>query len=117
MLVIPLLATPLIWFRWRGAMALGFLAGCIVGVVNFYWLKRTIEALADSVTQPEVSRPSPKVVARFFLRYAFIAVVGYVIVKSSAGSVYGFCVGLFLPVGAILIEALYEVYIALSRGF
>jgi hypothetical protein len=117
MLVLPVLATPLIWIRWHRASALGFLAGCVVGVVNFYWLKKTIQTLAEKVVAASVRRPDAAVMGTFLLRYVLIAAVGYVIVKSSASSIYGFCAGLFLPVGAILIEAGYEGYIAFRRGF
>jgi hypothetical protein len=115
MLALGTVVVLALWFRWRWSPALGFLAGAVVSVVNFYWLKKTIEAFAERVVHPETQRRTPAVVGRFLLRYALIAAIGYAIVKGSANSMYGFCGGLFLPVGAILIEAAYEVYLALRR--
>jgi hypothetical protein len=63
-----------------------------------------------------MTQSSSGVVTRFLLRYALIAVAAYGIFRSSADSVYGLFVGLFLPVGAILIEAVYATYGALRRG-
>ena len=53
---------------------------------------------------------------RFCLRYLLIAFAAYVIFKSSADSLYGLFAGLSLPVVAILIEAVLEVYSALRAG-
>ena len=49
-------------------------------------------------------------VLRVMLRYALIGVIGYVIFKSSFVSLSAFFIGLFLFLGAILIEMAYEVY-------
>jgi ATP synthase I chain len=115
MLAISVVAVPVLWLRWRWPSAVGFVAGAAVSVVNFYWLKKTVEAFAEKVVNPQTQRRTPAVVGRFLLRYLLIAAAGYAIVKSSATSIYGFCGGLFLPVGAILIEAAYEAYLALRR--
>ena len=53
---------------------------------------------------------------RFVLRYLAVACAAYVILTSYPASLYGFLVGLFLPVAAILCEAAYELYTALARG-
>jgi hypothetical protein len=69
------------------------------------------------VTNSSYRQSGSRVVGGFFMRYILIAVGAYVIFKSSAMSVYGLFVGLFVPVGAVLIEAAYETYGALRRGF
>jgi len=56
------------------------------------------------------------VMLRFFFRYLLIALAAYVIFNSSAESLYGLFAGLSLPVVAILIEAVLEVYSALRAG-
>lgn len=97
-------------------MSLGFLIGGLVGMFNFIVLKRTVAAvgqvLAEGKTTPSVKRQ----VFKFFFRYVLLGAALYVIFKSTAVSVYGFFLGLFLPVGAVLIEAVYELYVGFRHG-
>ena len=102
-------------FAFHPAMALGFFIGCLIAILNFHWLKRTVEAMGGRLSSS--SRGATwGVVLRFLLRYVLIAVAAYVILKSTTNSLYGFFAGLALPAGAILIEALYEVYRFLRTG-
>ena len=116
MMVLPLLITPLLWLRYGRHIAVGFIAGSAIAWYNFYALKRGVVALADKVTRTGEKQSSAGVVAGFLFRYFLIAAAAYVILKGSAASIYGLFAGLFLPVGAILIEAVYEAYGALRRG-
>jgi len=115
MCILPLLATPLLWVRYGRTVAVAFMAGSAVALLNFYWLKQTVTAAVDRMTNTGDKPSTSFVVGRFLLRYALLAAAAYVIVKSSAHSVYGFFGGLLLPVGAILIEAVYGTYGALRR--
>ncbi|PYP91338.1 MAG: hypothetical protein DMG65_08170 [Candidatus Angelobacter sp. Gp1-AA117] len=117
MIILPFVITPLLWVRFNRHVAFGFIAGCLIAVFNFYWLKRSVSFLADRVTSTGRKQSATGVVMGFLLRYFLIAAGAYGIFKSSAASVYGLFAGLFLPVGAILIEAVYETYGALRRGF
>ena len=96
-------------------MSLGFLLGGLIGVFNFVVLKRTVAAVGQVVVEGRATRSVKRQVFKFFFRYLLLAAVLYVIFKSSAVSVYGLFLGLFLPVGAILIEAGYELYSALRH--
>lgn len=96
-------------------MAVGFLLGGLIGVFNFVVLKRTVAAVGEVVAKGRATRSVKRQVFKFFFRYLLLAAVLYVIFKSSAVSVYGLFIGLFLPVGAILIEAIYEFYSALRH--
>jgi small-conductance mechanosensitive channel len=107
-------AAVLIRFGWR--IAAGFVVGCVIGYVNFVWLKRVVGALADRVTRTGEQPGARAVVTRFLVRYALIALAVCAIFKVSKASVSGMLAGLFLPVGAIACEAAYEVYAALRRG-
>ena len=98
---------------WR--MSAGFLLGGLIGIFNFAVLKRTVSAVGEVVVEGRATRSVKRQVFKFFFRYVLLAAVLYVIFKSSAVSVYGLFMGLFLPVGAILIEAVYELYSALRR--
>jgi len=96
-------------------MSGGFLVGGLIAVFNFMVLKRTVTAVGEVVVEGKATRSVKRQVFKFFLRYVLLAAVLYVIFKSSAVSVYGLFIGLFLPVGAILIEAVYELFGALRH--
>ncbi len=106
--------TLLVACGWQ--VAAGFAAGAAVAVINFYWLKRAVEALAERSTQPGAGRPIRGVLLRFGLRYLLVGLLVYVIFRSSSLSLYGLFAGLLLPVAAIACEAAYETYVALRRG-
>lgn len=114
MAALALLGVPAVWIRYQGSMAMTFAVGSLLAMLNFHWLKRTVEAMGGRFAGK--TRSSWGVVFRFLLRYVLIALIAYVILKSTASSLYGFFAGLSLPVGAILIEAVYETYQALRTG-
>ncbi len=116
MLGLGIVATLAVLLRFGPAVAAGFALGCAIAALNFYWLKRVVSALADRATQSGQRQSSKGVVLRFLLRYFLIALGAYAIFKISRDSLYGLLAGLFLPVGAILMEAVYELYAALRRG-
>jgi hypothetical protein len=103
-----------VWFGWRSA--LGLACGCLVAYLNFRWLKRGVEALADRVVGAGKTQSSKGIVGRFLLRYVLMGAVAYGILTVSPTSLYGFLAGLFSPVAAIACEAAYEAYVALARG-
>lgn len=101
-------------FGWR--IALGFACGCAVAYLNFHWLKRVINALAERITQTGKRQSGRGIVLRFLLRYVLMGVAAYVIFGVSPASLYGLLAGLSLPVAAIACEAAYELYVAVARG-
>lgn len=113
-IAIPIAALVVLRFGWR--IALGFVVGCAIACMNFYWLKRTVNSLADQLTATGQRPSSAGVVLRFLARYFLMAVAAYVIFTLSPASLYGLFAGLFLPVAAILCEAGYELYSALRHG-
>jgi hypothetical protein len=114
--VLAALGTIALAWRVNWFFALGFALGCGIAYLNFYWLKRVVNALAERVTNARPSERGGGVFARFLLRYALIAATAYAILKISRQSLYGMLAGLFLPVAAIGCEAAYELYMALRRG-
>jgi len=110
-------STPLLWLRYGRGVALSFVLGGAISLVNFYWLNRVLAAMVEAVAVRGKKRSAGGIVLRFVLRYVLIGVAAYAIFKSSAMSLYGLCAGLSLPVGAVLIEAAYAIYVALRRGF
>jgi hypothetical protein len=106
--------TAIFRFGWR--VGAGVAIGCGLAGVNFIWMKRAIIAFGGRMTQPEKVASVSGSATRFAVRYGLMAAVVYVIFRSSIVSLSGVLVGLFLPVAAILAEAVYETYIALRRG-
>ena len=96
--------------------ALGFLFGAAVAYANFRWLKNTVTALVNAITQrgPQASRPA--VVFRFLIRFVLIALAAYVIFTSYPKGFHGFLGGLFVPVLAIFVETAYVVSVAIRGG-
>jgi len=103
------------WWKFGRSAALGFLCGSVIAYLNFHWLKSGVSGLADRVTQSGKSQSGFGIVARFLLRYVLLGVAAYGILTSFPASLRGLFAGLFLPVGAIACEAVYELYAALAR--
>lgn len=101
--------------RFGWVFGLGVLVGGVIACLNFYWLKRVVSALAD-LSEYDRRGAGRAAVLRFLLRYGVILIAAYAIFKISERALYGMFAGLFLPVGAILCEAAFEVYVALRRG-
>jgi len=112
--------TAIVWGRFGGRAAIGFLLGAVVAYLNFHWLKRVVNALGERMTASEsgtfFASRRRGMAARLLLRYLLVGLGAYAIFRISLASFYGFLAGLFLPVGAIFCEAVYELYAALRRG-
>lgn len=115
MYIIAVIAAAIALWKFGVRCAIGFVLGCSIAFINFYWLKRAISGFADRATGSPASQSGSGIVARFLLRYVLIAIGAYAILTVSPASLNGLFAGLFLPVGAILCEAGYEVYVALTR--
>jgi hypothetical protein len=117
MAVLAILACAYSLARYGWHVAAGLAVGCGLSAVNFLWMKRAINSFAARMAgkgeNEKVSRGSA---TRFVARYGLMGVAAYVIFKSSIVSLNGVLIGLFLPVAAILVEAVYETYVALRHG-
>lgn len=116
MVVLGLLVSAVAWAGFGFRAATGVLLGCTIAYLNFHWLKSGVSGLADRVTNTGKPQSGKGIVARFLLRYALLGVAAYAILTSFPASLRGLFAGLFLPVGAIVCEAVYELYAALTRG-
>jgi len=115
-IVLGIVASAVVWVVFGTIIGVGFAIGCVVSYVNFVWLERAINEVANRVTQTGQPASSKGIVVRFLLRYGFIAIACFAILICFKSSVYGLLGGLFLTVAAILCEAAYEVTVALRRG-
>jgi ATP synthase I chain len=111
----PLLSGAALWIYGAPAAA-GFGLGCVIAYLNFHWLKSGVSALADRVTDSGKAQSGKGIVARFLLRYVLLGLAAYAILTSFPASLRGLFAGLFLPVGVIACEAVYEVYVGVRRG-
>jgi small-conductance mechanosensitive channel len=116
MLILAVLFPLGAWWRFGWRTTLGLACGCMVAYLNFHWLKRGVEGLADRIVKAGKSQSSRGVVLRFLLRYVLMGLAAYGMLTVSPASLYGLLAGLFLPVAAIACEAAYEAYAALARG-
>jgi hypothetical protein len=115
MVALGLVFSVAAWWRFGRASALGFLGGSAIAFLNFRWLKDGVNGLADRVTNTRKSQSGKGIVARFLLRYVLMGAAAYVILTSFPASLRGLFAGLCLPVGAIVCEAAYEIYLAVGR--
>ena len=116
MMVLGVMLSVVTLVRFGAMVAAGFSVGCAIGMLNFHWLKRVVSTLADRAIGSGRKQGSAGVVFRFLLRYLLVAAAAYAIFRVSLASLYGLLAGLFLPVAAIMVEAVYEVYVAVRRG-
>lgn len=103
------------WLAFGRRAALGFLLGCVIAYLNFQWLKSGVSGLADRATNSGKAQSGKGIIARFLLRYVLLGVAAYVILTSFPASLRGLFAGLFLPVGAIACEAVYEIFTGITR--
>ena len=116
MLALAPILTVIAWAKFGRFATLGFLLGCVISYLNFHWLKSGVSHLADRATNTGKAQSSTGTIARFLLRYALLGGAAYAILTSFPASLRGLFAGLFLPVAAIVCEAVYEVYAAVTRG-
>jgi hypothetical protein len=113
MLGIAALSTAWAVFGWR--IALGLVLGGAIAFLNFYWLQKVVAGIGELTVSSGAPVSSRGLVVRFLLRYFLMAIVAFVILTVSRQSLCGLFAGLFLPVAAMLCEAVYEAYAALVR--
>lgn len=103
------MGTIVVLIRLGPRTAVGFLAGAVLSLLNFYGLRRVVDALI-----PTLANPSPRTGMRaspifWMFRYLFFAGAGYVIVKGLGISLMPILAGLFVVAAAIIVEILYEI--------
>jgi ATP synthase I chain len=92
----------LAWRGWRAGA--GFALGSAIAWVNFLWLKRLTESLGAS--QPKRSTHSAVILGS---RYLILGGVAYVIIALTSISLPALLTGLFVSLGAVLVEILFTV--------
>jgi len=91
---------------WRWAVA--YLLGAAASYLNFRWLKRVVDALGGALA----ARPSPRFAILIGLRYLLLGAGAYAIVNLTPLSLPAALIGLFVPVGAVIAEIVFELVYA-----
>jgi ATP synthase I chain len=104
-------------WRFGRTIALGFAAGALIAYISFRSLHKAVLALANRIVEAHRPERGFSLVYGFFLRYLLAGAVAYVIFSSSSQAFRGFLFGLCTPVGAMLLEAGLEAFMALRRGY
>ncbi len=112
-LVIALLfITGLIWSDWR--MALGILLGGALSIFNERWLRASASAILGTAARTQ--RVPRWTAAKFILRYFVLALVAGVAVWSGFFDLLGIGIGLASFVGAVMVEAGYQLYLSFKTS-
>jgi ATP synthase I chain len=109
--------TVVVAWRFGRVTAIGFAAGAFIAFLSFRSLNKAVQALAARVVESHRPESGFSLVNGFFLRYLLAGIVAYVIFTSSSHAFRGFLFGLCTPVAAMLVEAGFEAYTALRRGY
>ena len=90
---------------------LSFAVGALLSAINFSWLKHGVDRLValQSASSLPLHQSIRKIVLKYLLRYALIAVSLYAIFRFRFLDLRGAILGLFLFVGAVLFECLFLV--------
>jgi hypothetical protein len=101
-------AGTIVALAWRGwKSGAGFALGSAIAWINFLWLKRLVESLGASPAKGS----SGKAVL-LGSRYLLLAGVAYVILRFTSISLPAALTGLFVSLGAVLLEILFELVYA-----
>jgi ATP synthase I chain len=116
-IVLAVLSSPLLAWRFGWKFGLGFLAGCAAAYLNFAWLKRAVDGIVDKIASGKHAPSGAGLMLRFFGRYVVVALLAYVIFRGSGHALYGFCAGLFVPIAGAMCEGTYEAMTAIRNRF
>jgi hypothetical protein len=116
-IILGLVFVPVAAWRFGAATALGVAAGASVAYLSFRSLNKAVQSLAVRIVEANQAEGGFSLVNGFFLRYLLAGIVAYVIFTCSSRAFGGFLFGLCTPVAALLMEAGFEAYAALRRGY
>lgn len=92
--------------------ASSFALGGVLSLVNFKWLKDMV----DVAIYKEARRKRHWVPLKFFLRYGLILISFYGILRVSRIDLLYAFLGLFISVGAMLVECVYQLARSFEKG-
>jgi hypothetical protein len=105
MAAVAVLALPFVWWHGGALWAASFLVGAIGGYWNYIAICRAVDRLTHAVEQTGAASSSNM---RRLLRLLFIGVAVFVIIRFTRINLVAAFMGLLTPVGAVVVEILYE---------
>ncbi|GLI37853.1 ATP synthase subunit I [Geobacter hydrogenophilus] len=94
---------------WSGRFAAGILAGGILALFNFYWMRKTLKRVLNLHPRQAGSFAQ----FRYLLRFAFVALILYVLIVHAGIDIIGLILGLSIFV--VVIIGL-SIYMLLDKG-
>ena len=85
----------------RGRAGLGFAIGAFFGILNYYWLHESVEAVANAGRV----QPPKRIIVKFGVRYPLVIAALYLFYRTRWLPFLPIIYGLLVPAGAILIES------------
>lgn len=110
-LLLTLAGIPIVAWQWGGGLALAFGLGGAVAYANYRW----IVAVVDTLVRAQQARVPSGTYLKLFLPLVLLVAALYVIFSRSWLSLVGFLGGLFLLVAGVLVEGVYELYLAVRK--
>lgn len=101
MILIAVAGTAGLFIAGRARAGLGFAIGAFFGILNYYWLHESVEALAIAGRV----RPPKRVIIKFAVRYPLAIAALYLFYRTRWLPFLAIIYGLLVPAGAILIES------------
>jgi hypothetical protein len=101
MVLIAVAGMACLFITGRGRAGLGFAIGAFFSVLNYNWLRQSVEALGNAATV----RPPKGVIVKFAVRYPLVIVALYLLYRTHWLAFMAIIYGLLVPAGAILIES------------
>jgi len=102
-----------IWFGTSEIVA-GVLVGGILALFNKRWLVGSIRSLLAAVTQGQESRQQTWSSSKLILRYLVVAIFFGLALSTGLFHPLGMAIGFASFVGGVMIEAGYQIYLALK---
>lgn len=114
LVILVALLTGLLWSGWR--MALGVMLGGALCLFNKRWLTASVRALLSQSALLQNGRVPPFTAGKFILRYYITALGIGLGVWTGLFHPLGIGIGFAAFVGGVMIEAVYQLYLAFASG-
>jgi len=105
MMVLAALTTIVALLSGHPSFAGGFGLGAALALVNYFWLHQAVEHLMAVGT----GRVPRALIAKFLLRYPLLVGGVYLLYRTGWVSLAGFLLGLFVPLGGVLVESVIQI--------
>lgn len=105
MMALAALTTVAALLAGQPRFAAGFVLGAGLALVNYFWLHQAVEHLMAAGTE----RLPRLLIAKFLLRYPLVIGGVYLLYRTGWVSLPGFLLGLFVPVGGVLLESVIQI--------